>query len=232
MSEEKGIGAVIVAGGTGSRMGGEEEKLFIDLGGIPILALTLRSFQKCPEIERIVLAVSSRVAAGLEEKIFSIVGRRKISAVVPGGPRRQDSVLNGLGAFAPPPASVLVHDGDRPFVSPELIGTVSRRARKEPVILALRARDTIKLSDGRRIERTLDRDRIWQAQTPQGFPFGPFYRAHLRARAEGWEVTDDASIMEKAGFEVGIVEGTPENIKITAPCDREIARAIFRTMPS
>ncbi|HPJ72558.1 MAG TPA: 2-C-methyl-D-erythritol 4-phosphate cytidylyltransferase [bacterium] len=122
--------------------------------------------------------------------------------------------------------------GDRPFVSPELIGTVSRRARKEPVILALRARDTIKLSDGRRIERTLDRDRIWQAQTPQGFPFGPFYRAHLRARAEGWEVTDDASIMEKAGFEVGIVEGTPENIKITAPCDREIARAIFRTMPS
>lgn len=220
-----GTGAVIVAAGAGTRMKGTGEKLFLDLGGMPLLGLTLSRFAAAASVEAVVLVVSPRILKRVERDIVPRSGGGKVVALVEGGARRQDSVFNGLKAFPRPPASVLIHDGDRPFVPVALIEACALHGG--PVIAALPARDTIKQVEGEVIAATLDRKTIWQAQTPQAFPYRDLLAAYERSRKEGWEVTDDASIMERAGFRVRVIEGPPENIKLTAPGDAEIARAIY-----
>jgi len=127
-----------------------------------------------------------------------------------------------------PPESVLIHDGDRPFIAREVIGAVLAGVGAGGAIAAVPARDTLKWVDREEcIVKTLDREVIWQAQTPQGFPYQLILAAHEKAREEGWEVTDDASMMERMGERVQVVRGSYNNIKITTPEDIVLAEAIY-----
>lgn len=208
-------------------MGGID-KLFLSFGGKPLLALTLEAFQKHPGIEVIILAASDVVRIRFEEEIRGRCELSKLVVVVEGGERRQDSVYNGLLAFPEPPELVLIHDGDRPFIDQAVISAVLTGAGEGGAIAAVQARDTLKLVDREEcIVKTLDREVIWQAQTPQGFPFRLILSAHEKAREEGWEVTDDASMMEQLGERVRVVRGSCDNIKITTPEDIVVAEAIY-----
>lgn len=223
-------GAVIVAGGEGKRMEGID-KLFLSFGGKPLLAFTLEAFQRHPGIDAIVLVASSAVKERFEKEIRGRFELPKLITVVEGGEERQDSVYNGLLSFPETPELVLIHDGDRPFIDREVITAVLAGSGKGGAIAAVPARDTLKWVDREEcIVKTLDREVIWQAQTPQGFPFRLILAAHEKAREECWAVTDDASIIEQMGERVRVVKGSYNNIKITTPEDIALAEAIFSKM--
>lgn len=222
-------GAVIVAGGTGKRMRGRD-KLFLSFDGTPLLAITLEAFQKHPGIDTIVLVAGSETGKRFEMEILNNFDLSKLSAVVEGGKRRQDSVYNGLLGFKEEPDLVLIHDGDRPFVRQSLITAVLAGAKAGGAIAAVPARDTLKWVEKEEyIVKTLDREVIWQAQTPQGFPFRAILSAHEKAAREGWEVSDDASLLELMGERIRVVKGDYDNIKITTPEDIILAQGIFKT---
>lgn len=207
------------------------DKLFISFDGKPILALTLEAFQRHPGVDVIILVASGAVKERFEEEIRDRYGLSKLAAVVEGGERRQDSVYNGLLAFPAAPDLVLIHDGDRPFIDPAVIAAVLTGAGEGGAIAAVPVRDTLKWVDREEcIVKTLDREIIWQAQTPQGFPFRLILAAHEKSREEGWKVTDDASMMERLGERVRVVKGSYDNIKITTPEDIALAEAIFREL--
>ncbi len=203
------------------------EKLFYPLEGVPLLALTLAAFQEHPGIGEIVLVGGDRVRDRLEKEWRERYGLTGVAAAVPGGPRRQDSVYNGLKAFDSPPGLVLIHDGDRPFVSRAVISAVLAAAPGGGAVAAVAVKDTVKRVDGEGvIIDTPDRRELRLAQTPQGFPFPAILEAHQRARREGREVTDDAALAEWAGLRVRVVEGSSDNIKVTTPEDLLLAEAI------
>ena len=217
------VGAVIVAAGGSTRMAGAD-KLFADLGGRPLLARALQSFQDSPLVHRIVLVLS---AANLERgrALATEWGVDKLTAVCEGGPRRQDSVRLGLEALGPCDW-VLVHDGARPLVSAELIERGLAAARETgAAVPAVPVADTVKLAapDGT-VERTLDRSRLWAAQTPQVFRYDLLLRAHREVAAE---VTDDAAMLEALGLPVRLFEGSATNIKVTTPEDLRLAEALL-----
>jgi 2-C-methyl-D-erythritol 4-phosphate cytidylyltransferase len=225
-------GAVIVAGGKGLRMGGGEEKLLLPLGGIPILARTLIPFQECPEIAEIVLAANAEIARRFQADILKPGKISKAVRIAPGGQRRQDSVYNGLRALSDAVEIVLIHDGDRPFVTGKLIRAVLAASAAGGALAAVRAKDTVKLQgEGMAVEKTLLRKRLWLAQTPQGFPLKDILAGHERARAEGWNVTDDAEIVERCGGRVTIVESDYDNIKVATPEDYDLACLIQSRLP-
>jgi len=217
------VGAIIVAAGDSSRMAGAD-KLFAPLGGMPLLARALRAFQDSPLVERIVLVLS---ATNLERgrALAEDAGIGKLSAACAGGPRRQDSVRLGLEALGPCDW-VLVHDGARPLVTAELIECGLAAARETgAAVPAVPIADTVKLAaaDGT-VERTLDRDRLWAAQTPQAFRYDLLLRAHREVTAE---VTDDAAMLEAVGLPVRLFEGSAANIKVTTPEDLRLAEALL-----
>jgi 2-C-methyl-D-erythritol 4-phosphate cytidylyltransferase len=219
-------GAIIVAAGEGRRMRGKE-KLFYPLGGSPLLVLTLKAFQRHPGIDAIVLVGGERVRKEFGEKWKEGYGFSKVIAAVAGGPLRQDSVYNGLRAFPSPPDLVLIHDGDRPFIPRSVISAVLKEAALGGALAAVAVKDTVKRVDGEGvIVDTPNRRELRLAQTPQGFPFPLILAAHERARREGWEVTDDASLAERAGVRVRVVEGSYDNIKVTTPEDLALAELI------
>ena len=212
-------------------MGGGREKLFLSFNGKPILALALEAFQRHPGIDTIVLAAGEWVRERFEAEIREEYHLSKVVAVTPGGNHRQDSVYNGLRAFPESPEMVLIHDGDRPFVTGEIISAVLDGARTGGAIAAVRAKDTLKWVNRKEyVIKTLDREVIWLAQTPQGFPYQIILEAHEKARAEGWEVTDDAAMVERMGGTVRVVEGSYDNIKITTPEDIVLAEAVYQNL--
>lgn len=220
--------AIVPAAGQGRRMGGGTAKQFLELAGEPVLVHTLRRFDACPSIDDVVVVLPEGAAAGFLQTAAA-AGLRKVSRVVAGGAERQDSVARGLAVVRPETANVVVvHDGVRPFVTPEQIAAVVERAAATgAAILAVRATDTVKEVDGDGVVRTLDRGRVALAQTPQAFRYEWFRDAVERARAGGWTVTDDASLVEQAGYPVEIVEGSPFNVKITRPEDLALARFLL-----
>jgi len=203
-------------------MGGSD-KLFADLGGQPLLLRALQPFQESPLVDQIVLVLS---AANLERgRALAEEGIGKLSAAREGGPRRQDSVRLGLGALGPC-EWVLVHDGARPLVNAELIERGLAAARGTgAAVPAVPLADTVKLAtaDGT-VERTLDRSRLWAAQTPQVFRYDLLLRAHREVTAD---VTDDAAMLEALGLPVKLFEGSPANIKVTTPDDLRLAEALL-----
>ena len=217
------VGAIIVAAGGSTRMHGAD-KLFADLAGVPLLARTLRPFQDSPLVDRIVLVLS---AANLERgrALADACGIDKLSAACEGGPRRQDSVRLGLQALGAC-EWVLVHDGARPLVSTKLIERGLAAARETgAAVPALPLADTVKLAtaDGT-VERTLDRDRLWAAQTPQVFRYDLLLRAHREVSSEA---TDDAAMLEALRLPVKLFEGSPANVKVTTPEDLRLAEALL-----
>ncbi|RJR30029.1 MAG: 2-C-methyl-D-erythritol 4-phosphate cytidylyltransferase [Desulfobacteraceae bacterium] len=224
--------AVIPAAGAGVRMGSYRAKQFLDLGGRPLLAVTLQIFEYSSAIHEVNLVVPADEVEYCKREIVRKFGLEKVKRVVPGGNRRQDSVRLGLEASAGEGFEIaIVHDGVRPLVRPELIRKVAAAAQKErAVVAALPAKDTVKeVSEGRIVGRTHDRRRIWLVQTPQGFRFDDLLSAHRKALEQGWEeATDDALLMEKIGVAVHVIEGSEDNIKVTTPYDLELARFLLK----
>ncbi|HQK99411.1 MAG TPA: 2-C-methyl-D-erythritol 4-phosphate cytidylyltransferase [Smithellaceae bacterium] len=217
--------AIICAGGSGRRFGGDQAKQYRMLGERPVLAHTLGVFCAAPAVDQIIVVVPVADLDFVREKIVSFYGLNRIAAVVAGGERRQDSVYNGLQAVSRPCDFVIVHDGVRPLVTEAMIGRVLEAASTTGAACAgVRATDTIKKAsaDGR-VEQTLPREALWLVQTPQAFSFDLLCRAHEQAARDDYTGTDDASLVEHAGGIVTMVEGAAFNIKITTPEDLAMA---------
>jgi 2-C-methyl-D-erythritol 4-phosphate cytidylyltransferase len=222
--------AIVVAAGKGTRIGGNRPKQFLELGGIPIIIHTLRRFEQCDAINEVIVVLPADATAGfvsLAEKF----GLRRVSQAVAGGATRAQSVLRGLNAISNVEI-VAIHDGVRPFVTPEEIDRVVEAARESgAAVLVAPVSDTIKeIADGS-VARTLPRENLRRALTPQCFRFDVLKRAYDRLgelEAEGIEVTDDSLLVERLGLKIAAVEGSATNIKITQEEDLAIAEVLLR----
>jgi 2-C-methyl-D-erythritol 4-phosphate cytidylyltransferase len=221
--------AIIAAAGQGTRIGGKRAKQFQELGGIPVIIHTLRRFEQSASIGEVVVVLPSSETASFLA-LASRYGLRKLARVVAGGQTRTESIWRGLQNVRAATAEIVaVHDGVRPFVSPEEIDrTVRTAAETGAAILAAPATDTIKEVEDGRITRTLKRADVWHAQTPQCFRFDLLRRAYERAMAAGTDATDDSALVEQLGIAVQIVEGRARNIKITRPEDIALAEILLR----
>lgn len=227
MTERKLNTAIIPAAGIGVRMHADRAKQMLELGGVPVLVHTLMRFQHCDAIDQIILVLQPN----LTTEALAMISRHnltKVSRVVAGGAERQDSVWRGLQVVKEDTAGIIaVHDAVRPFVKPEEIRSVIERAETTgAALLALAATDTIKQVKSGRVQRTLDRRRIYYAQTPQAFRYSIIREAFERAYADGFMGTDESQLVERVGHRVSIVEGSGINIKITRPFDLRFAEAI------
>lgn len=225
--------AIIPAAGSGVRMGSELAKQFLDLGGKPLLALTLKPFQLCRAVDAIVLVVPSDDVGFCRKEIVDKLHLNKVKGVVPGGVRRQDSVRQGLEAVGEKYDLALIHDGVRPVISERTIERIIDTAKIHgAVITGLPTRETVKEVDNNQtVVATYDRKSIWLIQTPQVFRYKDILAAHRRALQEGWdEATDDSVLIEKLGIPVKVVEGPEQNIKVTTPNDLELARFLLSSL--
>lgn len=220
---------IIPAAGRGTRIGGPTAKQYLEIAGESILARTLKQVQACPDVDAIIIATGDGDLRTVIE-IAERGGITKLVQVVIGGAERQDSVVRALEAIRPEGAGVVaVHDAVRPFATPSLFSAVIRRARETGAAIAAQfVADTVKQIDGDRIVGTIDRSRVVLAQTPQAFRYGILRSALDAATREGWRGTDEASVVERAGYPVAVVDGSPFNIKVTRPEDLSFAEAIAR----
>jgi 2-C-methyl-D-erythritol 4-phosphate cytidylyltransferase len=223
--------AIVVAAGRGTRLGGDQPKQFLELCGVPIVIHTLRQFDRCEEINEIIVVVPAEQTAGfssLAEK-FAV---RKLSRVVSGGATRAQSVLCGLSAIGSAEV-VAVHDGVRPFVMPGEIDRVVAAARASgAAILVAPVADTIKDIENGRVKTTPPRHSLRRALTPQCFRYDLLKRAYDQldeVESAGIEVTDDSLLVERLGVEIIAVEGSARNIKITNEEDLALAEALLKT---
>jgi 2-C-methyl-D-erythritol 4-phosphate cytidylyltransferase len=223
------IAAVIVAGGSGLRMRSASRKQYLELDGVPILGRTLTAFDRCPDVDRILLVLPADDIDQVGRSVLDRLALEHPVDVVAGGIRRQDSVCNGLTAVGDGVETVLIHDGVRPFVRSSLIrACLDGVAATGACIPAIPAVDTLKRVDDRgTVVTTLDRQDIQCAQTPQTFDLALIRRAHRVARQHGFSATDDSSVAEFAGERVTVVPGDPDNIKITHPHDLTLAEVIL-----
>ena len=220
----KTCGAVIVAAGTASRMGGID-KVMAELGGEPMILRTVRAFQDCDPIREIVIVTREDL---IEEITALTSGMDKVKAVVVGGSTRQESVGKGLNALSDKIKLVAIQDGARPFASWQMIDRVVRAANTYSAAApAIPVKDTIKVVNGGVVTNTPDRKTLMAVQTPQVFDLALLKGALLKAWQDGAEVTDDCSAVERMGMSVKIVEGDERNIKITTPMDLKIAGLIL-----
>lgn len=220
-------GVVIVAAGSGKRMGGERNKLWLPLGGEPILAHTVRLFATHREIDEIVLVVSTED----HSSVLKWLDRERIRVTVTlGGAERQDSVRSGLSALSNDCVYVLVHDAARPFVTRKQISAMIQQVQKDQAtIMAVPVKDTIKVVGTTGIvESTPARESLWAVQTPQAFRMSLLREAHQTAVDTGKMGTDDAMLVEWLGHPVTVMQGSYENIKITTPDDLWLGEEILR----
>lgn len=223
------IAAVIPAGGRGARMGGHIPKQFLSLGGVPILVHSLRVLEAVPAITHIILAVPETEREYCLHEIVTRYQLSKVTKIVAGGERRQDSVRHGLMAVQEGVEVILVHDAVRPLITSDVVERVIARAKETgAAIAAIPMRDTVKrVGQEGMIDATVDRTPLWLAQTPQAFRTGLLRDAHRKAHLERFDATDDAQLLEWMGFPVAVVEGSEENIKITRPQDLAVGEAIL-----
>jgi 2-C-methyl-D-erythritol 4-phosphate cytidylyltransferase len=223
------VSGIIVAAGKGIRMKGSTPKQYLELSGRPVLSYSLMTFDACTLIEEILLVVPKKDIDDCEDKIVSMLDLKKRVQLVPGGVRRQDSVYNGLLSVDKNSDVVVIHDGVRPFIRAEDL-TACIRCAKEigACILGTPASDTVKRVEKYQIiEETLDREKIWLTQTPQAFKYDWILEAHEAARRDGVAGTDDASLVERLGKDVKIIDGHKFNIKITVKEDLVVANAMI-----
>jgi len=223
--------AIIVAAGQGLRMGGAVRKPYLSLAGVPILGRTLAVFTQSGFFEEIIVVVAAADKEHCRRQVVDGLKTKQAIRLIAGGRERQASVFNGLEASCGQADDVvLIHDGVRPFVSADdLARCLETVKRHDTGIAAIPASDTLKAVDpDGTISRTLPRETIWQAQTPQGFRLGLIREAHRRAREDAFVGTDDAQLVERLGHTVRIVPGRRLNIKITTPEDLPLAEAILR----
>jgi 2-C-methyl-D-erythritol 4-phosphate cytidylyltransferase len=221
--------AVIPSAGRGNRFGAGLPKQFVVLAGKPLLAYTLAVFQQSPDIQEIVVVAPADSLGRVRDEVIGPYRLTKVTRVIVGGQRRQDSVRMGLQALEPHWDLVVIHDGVRPFVTPEIIARSIEAARTcGATTAAVPVIDTIKQVDtAGRVSRTFDRRRLWAIQTPQTFRFDLIQQAHRRAHRAGYAETDDAALVERLGHPVYVVESTYDNIKVTTRRDLILAEAMI-----
>jgi len=220
--------AIIAAAGTGSRMAGNRPKQFLQLAGTPIIFHTLKPFELCDSIHEVIVVLPAEESAEFLAQAGKR-GLRKLARVVPGGATRADSVKRGLQAVRAATAEIVaVHDGVRPFVTVEEIAeTIAAAQRDGAAILATPATDTIKVVEGGTVIKTLARQSLRQALTPQCFRYDLLRRAYDQADVSDPSLTDESVLVERLGHPVTIVEGSARNIKITTPRDLLLAEALL-----
>lgn len=223
------VSAIIVAGGRGVRMGESIPKQYLKLGERPILAHSLLTFDRCFEIDSLFLVIPGSDKYFCSTKILRPLKLDKDVRLVAGGSFRQQSVYNGLRAIEDKPDIVVIHDGVRPFIQADEIRLCIETAWKTGACtLAVPAADTLKkVNKLGQIENTIERQGVWQAQTPQAFVYDLIVRAHEKARNDEFIASDDAQLVERLGRQVAIAAGNRRNIKITTPEDLDIARAML-----
>jgi len=224
------VSAIIPAAGSGARMGGIK-KPYMDLAGKPILAHTLTIFQQCPLVNSIVVVTAKDDEARCVQDVVTAYGIDKSLSIVAGGDTRQESVFNALQELSSNTDVVVIHDAVRPFVTEEMIlQSIDNANQYGSAIVAVPVKDTIKESDDDGfVMKTLDRHRLWAIQTPQTFKYNLIMKAHLYARENNIQATDDAFLIEQIGHKVKLIMGSYENIKITTPDDLIIAKAILES---
>ena len=225
--------AIIAAAGQGTRLGSGRPKQFLELAGTPILFHTLKAFEQCDVIKEIIVVIPPQDSATFLS-LANKFGLRKLARVVPGGTTRAQSVLHGLQAVREATAEIVaVHDGVRPFVTPDEISrTVYAAGRQGAAILVTAPVDTIKEVKDGSVVKSLKRDKLRSALTPQCFRYTLLRRAYEEADVTDPDLTDESSLVERLGVTVAIVEGSSRNIKITREEDLIVAEAILKQINS
>ena len=220
---------LIPAAGVGRRMGSDRNKLLLPLLARPILAWTLTAAESASSLGWIGI-ICQPVDRPDIEAMVNQCGIQKPIQFIQGGDTRQASVFNGLQALPNEATHVLIHDGARCLATPALFDRCARAAlAAKGFITAIPVKDTIKQVDKQNlITGTPDRSQLWAAQTPQGFDVALLKQCHARGQREGWQVTDDAALLEKCGIAVSVVEGEETNLKVTTPVDLAIAQFILQ----
>ncbi len=222
VTESECMPVIVVAAGASSRMNGINKQL-VELKGMPVIVRTLKKFDECPFISNIILVTRKEDILKLQilAEQYDI---KKLTDIVEGGENRHASVMNGIARIKADQKKVLIHDGARPFVNNFIIGNVTAALQNsKAVICAVPVADTVKRSDENKfVCGTVDRTDLYLSQTPQGI-YVSDYKSACESVENAEDYTDDAAIMEAAGFKVQIVAGNRRNIKITTPDDLELA---------
>ncbi len=225
------VGVVVVAAGKSERMGGELPKQLRSVAGVPLLLRALRPFLSHPDVLEVIAVLPAAHVHAPPAWLEGLSGERL--RLVAGGETRMDSVEAGLDALAPACTIVLVHDGARPFPDPSVIDRVIAAARHGTgAVAAVPVTDTLKQAEPPAIGapghviRTVSRDHLWRAQTPQGFPRAMLTQAFRAAREAGYSATDEAALVERAGGPVVVVHDVSTNLKVTTPDDFRMAEAL------
>ena len=223
----KKCGAVIVAAGSASRMGGID-KVMAPLRGEPMIVRTVRQFQNCDAILEIVIVTREDLILPITSLCADF---SKVKAVVAGGKSRQESVSLGLNTLSDKMKLAAIHDGARPLITWQVIDRAVRAANTYGAAApAIPVKDTIKVVQGGVVKNTPDRATLQAVQTPQVFDFDLLRGALKKAELDGAAVTDDCSAVELMGMSVKIVEGDERNIKVTTPMDLKIAELLLEEM--
>lgn len=224
------VSVIIAAAGMSNRMGSKINKQFIAINGKPILAHTIEKFEKCRYIDEIILVAKEEEIEYCRKEIVKKYRFKKVSNIIRGGKERQDSVYNGILALNENADVVLTHDGARPFVKGKNIqdgieGVIEHGA----CIIGVPVTDTIKVVvDEQVIDKTPQRSLLWAAQTPQCFSKDLLIEGYDKAIRDNFLGTDDSSIVERIGYEVKVIMGSYENIKITTPEDIILAESLLK----
>lgn len=226
----KSVMGIILAAGHGLRMGSYTKKPYVTIGGRTILAHTLDVFEGCQAVKEYVVVVEPSEMQACRKLLLGKKSEfQHLVDVVAGGDTRQESVYQGLMALDDNTKVVLIHDAARPCVESTALEASARGCdRFDAVISATPSTDTMKIIRDGLVESTPDRSTLWRAQTPQTFQYRVLRAAHERAREENYIGTDDAELVERAGYVVRVLEGASENIKITTAEDLDVAERILR----
>lgn len=217
---------IIPAAGQGKRMGAGKNKLLLELEDMPIFIYTLKVFEEDESCSGIILAINDQEEREVID-LLNLYGIKKVIGLVPGGKERQHSVFHGVQALKDD-GIVLVHDGARPFIDQDQIHSLVVAAEQYGAsVLAVPVKDTVKKVSGNKVIETVERSSLWAIQTPQAFRMSLLRKAHEKAMEEDFLGTDDASLVERMGQDVIIVEGNYDNIKLTTPEDLFFAETII-----
>ena len=221
--------AIIVAAGAGRRVGAGISKVYLPIGGRAVLLRTLDQFFRTKRVNNVIVVIARQDLARCRSLLGSDPQTREQSWILQtGGSSRQESVSRGLEKVSSDCDLVVIHDGARPFISSELIDRVIEEARaRKAVVVGVPVRDTIKvISEDRQILSTPARDCLWEIQTPQAFERSLILKAHQAAQRNDQDATDDATLVERLGKPVYLIDGERTNIKITLPEDLLFAEAL------
>lgn len=224
------IEAIVAAAGSGLRLKKNISKPLVKIGNKPIIIHTLKALLRCSLIKNIIVVAEEKQLQKIKGLIKKF-GIKKVKSVIAGGPRRSDSVSNGLRLVSKTADLVLIHDGARPFIDKKTIESVINKAKKfGAAIVGVPVKSTLKAMQYKKItplvKRTINRDKVWEIQTPQVFKREIIEKAYKKFK--NLDATDDSFLVEKLGIKVVVVRGSYFNIKITTPEDLIFAKALLK----